>query len=159
MNRAFLLAACLFVATPILANDIAVSTDARAIVAQQSQLKAEVETGAERFKSLSPDKRANLLARQNRVLAMLEGRELSTELSQQQQLDLFNELEAISAIVNDAEDERIICERTRPVGSNRPMRVCRTVAQRRAEQSGIEQRLGARDQRCFGRCEAANGNW
>lgn len=156
--KTMLLVACL-VALPAFASDVAVNTDVKAIVAQQQAIRVEVQAAAGRYKDMPSDKRADLLARQDRVLNMLEGHELSTELSQNQQLQLFNELEAIGALVNDAEDERMICERVKPVGSNRPVRMCKTVAQRRAEQNGVEEVFGKRDQRCSGTCMTPPGAW
>lgn len=159
MRLVLFAAACVLAAAPLFASDVAVNTDARAIVAQQLELKAAVEAGSGNFKDLEPAKRAEMLERQGRVLAMLEGREQSTELSQQQQLNLFNELEAISAIVNQAEDERMVCERVRPVGTNRTTRVCKTVAQRRAERGNIEDTFGNRNQMCTGDCDKPQGSW
>ncbi|WP_202845132.1 hypothetical protein [Luteimonas saliphila] len=145
MDRGLLLAACLLVSGPLVAGDVPLQTDAQAIVAQQLELKAAVEAGSGTFEHLPEAKRADVLARQGRVLAMLEGRKQTSELSQQQQLSLFNELEAIRSIAEHAEDERLICERVKPVGSNRPVRVCKTVSERRAEQGGYEPPLTSRN--------------
>lgn len=158
MKLTVTLALCLM-ALPALANSPTINTNAREIVAQQHAIRAEVQAGTGRYKDMPQNKRNDLLSRQDRVLRMLDGRELSTELSQSQQLELINELEAISALVNQAEDERMICERVRPMGSNRPTRVCKTVAQRRAEQSGVESAFGTRNQKCIAPCEAADGAW
>src|SRR5690606_28003292 len=87
-----------------------------------------------------------LLQLQQRVIGALDGRASTTELSPGDQVALFNDLEEISALVNKAEDERMICERTRPIGSNRPVSVCKTVAQRRLErEQSLRGREGVRD--------------
>ena len=43
----------------------------------------------------------------------------------------------------------MICERTRPVGSNRTQTVCSSVAQRRKDREDAEKQIGYRDQKCF----------
>ena len=161
MRRGIWVAGCVFMllSWPLLANDLAATTDARAIVAQQQQLKADAEARVGRFADMPAVKRNDLLARQDKVFALLDGRESSTELSQQQQLSLLNELEAIGALVNNTEDERMICERVKPMGSNRPVKVCKTVAQRRAEREGAEDQFGRRNQQCSGSCESSQNAW
>ena len=64
---------------------------------------------------------------------MLEGVGSTTDLPEKDQITVFNSLEAIEAIVNQAEEERMVCTRVKPVGSNRPETVCKTVAQMREE--------------------------
>lgn len=68
----------------------------------------------------------------------------TTELSEAEQLQLFTALGHISAIVNRAEDERLVCRRHRPTGSNRPATVCRTVARLRADREAGDNDTGRR---------------
>ncbi|PJJ97533.1 hypothetical protein CO641_11280 [Lysobacteraceae bacterium NML91-0213] len=121
---------------PVLAN-----TDAAAIVSQQNEIRSEVEQRSGRYRDMAGADRERLLQIQDRVIRQLEGRERTTELSPADRVTLFNDLEQISALVNKAEDDRMVCERTRPIGSNRPVNVCKTVAQRRVER---EQALESR---------------
>lgn len=112
-------------------EQVVVNTDARAIVAQQHEIREKALAGVGRYGDLDERDRRRLLSEQDKVLRMLEGKERSTELSEIDQMNLFNALESIWAIVNQAEDERIVCERVRRTGTNRAQRVCMTVAQRR----------------------------
>lgn len=121
---------------PVLANN-----DATAIVEQQKEMRSEVQARSGRYRDMSGSDRERLLSVQDRVLRQLEGRTRTTELSPADRIALFNDLEEISALVNKAEDERMICERSRPIGSNRPVNVCKSVAERRLER---EQSLEAR---------------
>lgn len=123
--------------------------DARAIIAQQDSIRAEVRAGAGRYKGLEADKRDGLFARQDRVMRLLEGKTNTTELSEADQIAVFNDLEGISAIINNAEDDRMICERSKPVGSNRPKTVCLTVQQRREAREAAASQVNYRDQQCF----------
>lgn len=140
---------------------IVVNTDATAIVAQQQEIREDALAGKGVYGDLSERDRRRLMAEQDKVLALLEGKERSTELSQIDQTILFNSLESISAIVNRAEDERMVCERVRATGSNRAERVCMTVAQRREAAQRSQRSMEAvqtRNSRCVTACgDAAHG--
>ncbi|RPE76997.1 hypothetical protein EDC50_2250 [Vulcaniibacterium tengchongense] len=117
-------------------------TDSEAILAQQRQIRAEAMAGKGRFKDLDPARRSELFAQQDEVTRLLTGTSRTSELSETDRIAVFNALEAVEAIVNQAEDERMVCERHKPVGSNRLQTVCKTVAQRRAEREAASTRGG-----------------
>ncbi len=129
---------------------VLVETDAAAIVAQQSEIRQAAQQRSGRYKDMAGADRDRLLRTQDRVLGRLDGRTSTTELPRADQVALFNDLEEISALVNKAEDDRMICERSRPIGSNRPVSVCKTVAQRREERERSLESRGPRDARCAG---------
>ncbi len=129
-------------------QQVLVETDAAKIVAQQTQIAQDVRAGRGAYRDMAASERERLLQLQARVLGALEGRQRTTDLAAADQLAVFNDLEAISALVNKAEDERMICERTRPIGSNRPVNICKTVAERREERERTLNSRGARDSRC-----------
>ena len=131
---------------------VLVETDASAIVAQQNEIRREAEQRRGRYKDMAGADRDRLLRTQDRVLGRLDGRTSTTELPRADQVALFNDLEEISALVNKAEDDRMICERSRPIGSNRPVSVCKTVAQRREERERTLEGRDRRDSRCEGGC-------
>jgi hypothetical protein len=128
--------------SPVLAKEHP-NTSAAAIRQQQQEIRAEVVAGQGRYKDMPSDKRAQLLSHQDRVPALLADVDFTTELPEADQIAAFNGLEAIEAIVNAAEDERMICERFKPVRSNRPQTRCRTVAQRRAGREPPSRAWGA----------------
>jgi len=130
---------------------IVAETDAAKIVTQQTELQQEVRAGRGAYRDLENRDRDRLLQLQQRVIGALDGRASTTELAPDKQLAVFNDLEEISALVNRAEDGRMVCERSRPIGSNRPVSVCKTVAQRREERErSLEGRR--RDSRCMTAC-------
>ena len=131
---------------------VLVETDAAAIVQQQTEIRRDVQQRSGRYRDMAGADRDRLLVVQDRVLGKLEGRTTTTELSQLDQIALFNDLEEISALVNKAEDDRMVCERTRPIGTNRPVSVCKTVAERRAERERSQRIRDQRDARCEGGC-------
>ena len=58
-----------------------------------------------------------------------------------QRTELFNELQWIDATVAKAQDERMVCEYTRSVGSNRMQSVCMTAAQRQKLRDSAQSEL------------------
>lgn len=137
-------------------DDVVVNTNAQAIVEQQQEIRSEAAAGNGRYEDMDESIRQQLFTEQDLVFSMLDGHERSTELSAIDQTRLFNSLESISAIVNRAEDERMICERVRKTGTNRTERVCKTVAQRRAESEQSRRNVDAMQTR-NGRCVTACG--
>lgn len=135
------------VASPPLSAQQHPNLDAQAIVAQQAAIRAETLSRTGRYKDMPAAKREELFALQDKVTKQLADRATTTELREQDQIAVFNALEAISAIINQAEDERMICERKRPVGSNRTQTVCMTLAQRNAERESGAEFIQRRDQR------------
>ncbi len=138
-------------------SDVFVNTDAQAIVQQQNEIRSDAAAREGRYKDLDERTHASLLSHQDTVFSLLEGHERSTELNQRDQTQLFNSLEAISAIINRAEDERMVCERVRPTGSNRAQRVCKTVAQRREEAEAARMAQAAKSS-TNARCDTACGD-
>ncbi len=132
-----------------MASDIHPNMDAQAILKQQQDIRAEVDKPGGRFKHLTDDKRENLFANQGTVNALLKDRQSMQELSEVDRIAAFNALENIEGILNQVEDDRMVCERIKPVGSNRPKTVCQTVAERRAEREQAQRDVSNRTQSCF----------
>lgn len=128
--------------------DESANTDAQAILTQQQSIKSEVMSKKGRYRDMDQGTRQQLFDQQDKVQKLLVGVSRATELGEHDQIALFNSLEAIEAIVNKAEDERMVCERYKPSGSNRPVTVCKTVAERRADKEHAEQAL-QRNQVCL----------
>lgn len=151
MPKSFVFAALLAMVLPLSAqaNDVPPNLDAKAIIAQQEQIRSEVEQRKGRYKDMPADSRATLLSEQTQVLDKLAGKASTTELSEADQITVFNALETIEGIVNKAEDERMVCERVRQVGSNRSQTVCMTAADRRARQEAAAKGLGERNVACL----------
>ena len=116
--------------------------DAATIRAQQAQLRSDAEARRGAFKDIGESERAELSRQQDIVERLTRDVNRTTELREAQQVELLNALEHISAIVNRAEDERLVCRRHRPIGSNRPTTTCRTVAQLKADRISVEQEVG-----------------
>jgi hypothetical protein len=145
-----LLASASFSAMAGPAGDTPVLVDTRAdlIREQQATIRQDLTAKRGRYKDMEPATAQRLISEQDKALRLLEGKTSSKELSRQDQVALFNALEAVSAIVNRAEEERMVCERVRRTGSNVSETICKTVAQRRAERELAGSSLNRRNSLC-----------
>ena len=91
------------------ANETA-NMDAQAILTQQQGIKSEVMAKKGRYRDMAPPAREQLFAHQDKVQKLLVGISQTTELEEHDRIALFNSLEAIEAIVNKAEDERLVAK-------------------------------------------------
>ncbi len=121
--------------------------DAAAIRSQQQQIRADAEARNGRYKDMPDSKRNDVFRRQGQVEGPLGNVQSITELDETRRIQLFDHLEAISANINADDDERMICERSKPLGSTCPTTVCKTVAQRRDEREAGQREMLRRDQR------------
>lgn len=125
-------------------TQVVVETRAEKILEQQTRILEEATAKQGRYRDLDSRSLGRLKREQETVFSLLEGKTSSEELTPGDQLKLFNSLEAISAIVNRDEDERMVCRRARRTGSNMSETVCKTVAQRREEQEKARETLPSR---------------
>jgi len=130
------------------------TVDADAIRAQQAKIREDARVGRGIYENLSEAQRSELFTHQDVTLRLIEGKQTTEELSEPERLKLFNQLEAIEALVNQAQDQRLICERVATIGTNRKERVCKTVAQRREEmrlaQDALNRRSNCEGSTCSG---------
>lgn len=105
------------------------------IVAQQQEIRSKVKAATETngWEEIPQQKREELLSRQDRLLALLDGKQSIAELDKPDQAEAISSLEWINAVADSAEDERLVCNRERVTGSHRVTRVCKTVAQIRKQ--------------------------
>lgn len=126
-----ILAAMLF-ASPASAEDvIAIDSTPAQIRTVQADLRQAIERKSGNYSHFVDDERKEIFARQDAVLALIEGKTTIEELAPDDKIALANALAAVDAAVTRAEDGRMICERIKPLGSNRPQNKCISVGQRR----------------------------
>lgn len=123
---------------PAFAND-APSLDA--IRAQQTELREQVLAGRGEHANRSNADRARLVRHQDTVLALIEGKVATEQLEPSERMQLFNELEAIKALVQDGGQDRLVCQHVKKTGSQMRVRECKTVAQREREREDAEKGL------------------
>jgi len=103
------------------------------ITTQQAQIRADVLAKRGRYATLTDRGRDQILSDQDVVLSIIAGKTNTSELSAEDRVQVFNLLEQIQGIVNNAEQTALICTREKPLGSNFPKRVCMTAADRDAQ--------------------------
>lgn len=108
---------------------------------QQSDIREGVLSKSGRYRDLPENTRNELLSRQTRLLATIDGKQVADDLNQTERTEVFNDLEWIEAAINRAQDERMVCEYIRTIGSNRKQRVCRTAAQVQQEHERSREEL------------------
>ena len=117
----------------VLANEPLQAFVVKDVIEQQQQIRTEMVAGKGRYAGMPQNRRNDVLNKQDRLFRMLDGKETSDELSSDQHMKAFAELESIEAIINNEGEERLVCRREKTLGSNRTTRVCRTQKQIDAE--------------------------
>lgn len=128
------------------------SLDLNKVVSQQKQIRNELMASKD-YRGLSESERTELLSRQDGLLRLLESKQTEQELTSDERVYAFNQLEWIEGVLNDEQDERMICKRERQIGSNRMQRVCRTAAQIEREREAARKQMSG-----SGACTAGVGN-
>jgi hypothetical protein len=113
----------------------------RQIVDQQTNLRSQVLSKKAAFRDLTDIERDELIKKQNRILELLDSRDDVQQLRAEEQVELFNHLEWVSATLRKAEEDRQVCERSRTVGSNRFQTVCMTARQYREHKERARQSM------------------
>ena len=104
-----------------------------AIFAQQKQIRSQIEAREGRYADMPGVKRASILRNQDILFALLGNESSIDGLNIEQKTEAFNALQSINAAINSTEDEQLVCEKRKPAGSNRVERVCRSLAQIKAD--------------------------
>ena len=100
--------------------------DASAIRTQQADIRHDVLAETPRYAHLDAASRRELLGLQVRVDDLLKNVDSTADLSERRQIELFNALESISALVNNDPGGRLECWRERPVGKLQAETRCST---------------------------------
>ena len=116
-----------------------------AVISQQQQIRPDLQAGKGAYAKLSPVKRKELLARQDRLLELLQSQAPAVELDEAQRAEAFAAIDAIQAagapVVASNDDDTLVCKREKTLGSNFSTKVCRTKAQIRQDQENARGNL------------------
>ena len=111
------------------------------IVAEQTALRTQLQSGTGALGGLPQAKRNDLLARQQEMLTMLEGKTSARDLTPEQVDYTRSTLDYIAAAQQGNDDNRQVCRSEKTLGSNMAKRVCRSVAQMRLDQERAREAL------------------
>ena len=139
----FLGLALAFAACGVQASDSAVIpyVQVQDITTQQAQIRADVLAKRGRYAKLSDQNRDALISKQDQVLALVAGKTSTSELSAENRVAVFNLLEGIQGIINNAQSDAIVCKMEKQIGSNFPKRVCMTAQEAELQREAARQEM------------------
>ncbi|WP_349985734.1 hypothetical protein ABRP17_012970 [Stenotrophomonas sp. WHRI 8082] len=87
---------------------------------------------SERYSEITMDEKSQVSAAINRIRVRLGDNDTVEQLNPQARTEVLNDEAVVNTILGRAHaDSRMVCRRERATGTNRPERLCLTVAQRR----------------------------
>ena len=128
---AALIAASLLPFSAFAKDAIEISSTPPEIRAAQADLRKAIERKSGNYSHFTDAERKAIFAKQDELTVLVDGKNTIDELGPDGKIEVANALEAVNALVNRAEDNRLICERVKPLGSNRPQNKCMSVGERR----------------------------
>ncbi|TXI50640.1 MAG: hypothetical protein E6Q50_04935 [Lysobacter sp.] len=145
MRLASLAALCLAatLSFSVVADDaIVIDGTPQSLRAAQDALQRDLAAKKGDYAHLTDDEKQTILSKQSMVYSLIEGRTTFDGMREDEKVRLVNAVEEVRALVAKAEDSRMVCERVKVIGSNRPQNKCMTVAERRrlrerAQQEGL----------------------
>lgn len=135
MNRVLMSAMLLGVAPAAMAS-FGTSQDVRQSLREQRQIQEQVEDPLGKYSRFKPEASAKLIAAPDRIFRLLGGANTTDHLGKNEKVELFNALEKVRAIIDDNEEDRLVCTRGHKVGTTIKQTRCATVAQRRHLRDG-----------------------
>lgn len=142
MRKSVLLSACLsvFMAHAALGSDdrIQLAQELPDIRAAQDALKAALEKKDGPYARYSESQRKSLREQQSSIYGLIEGKQSVDDLGEDNRLRLANLLMAQKSQLEQAPEDKTVCERVRVLGSNRPKLQC--MSESRREQLREQQR-------------------
>ena len=114
----------------------ATGADARQLLAEQREIREQLERPQGRYSRFDAATQARLKARQERIFALLEPGTALEQMNPREQMELLNAVEEVKAILADNADQRLECWREKKVGSQMSVTRCATVAEREQVREG-----------------------
>lgn len=148
MVRKILLSVLLAVIAPLAAHAATEvfkldATSAADFRAQADELRREMAPGG-KYEKLTPVEQARVGKQLDRLQVMYDKRADGDSISNSDQIVLVNASEEINAVLSGDEDQKLVCEQVRKLGSNRTEKVCLTVAQRKAAREAAKADMNER---------------
>lgn len=141
--RSLLFAALALAATSSLAKPKAESVpmEPKEFVAMRADIEAQIRD-SESFREMDLSERKEIARALDRMEAALSGIESIEELDPPTRTQLFNDQELLNHALTRAQaDEKVVCQRTKRVGSKMYTNTCMTVGERRRSQESVHQEM------------------
>jgi hypothetical protein len=135
------------------------------IMREQRAIREQTE-GTGKYSRFKPEAMVRLTKAQEKVFRLLDGNQSVDHLDMNQKVELFNALEEVKAVLNDNDQDRLICRRESKVGTTIKETRCATVAQRKELEESSKAFMGPRtcgegatpETDCGGNMREANTN-
>jgi hypothetical protein len=142
MFRAAAFAFALVLAPAVFASqEMAVSVGEGDFARQRAEIEKDLNDG-KTYSEISAADRATVKEALDKLSGWLDGVQSVDALNESTRVAVFNAQEEINTILTEARaDSRLVCERSKPTGSNRYVNTCQTVAERERRREDDKQRL------------------
>lgn len=136
--RHFLLALCLSPGLVLAWKHAPVDFDPAQFEAQRAKIEAGMR--GEQYREISAESRSQVVAALDRIGDAFADASSEAELAPEARASVAADEALVNeALAEAAADSRMICRRERRVGSNMPTNVCKTAAERRRMQGGVQE--------------------
>ena len=125
------------------------------ILAQQQTIRADIKAKRERYANLPRAAQKSVLADQETLEKLLEGKADISQLTPTDQAEVRRLMARIEATIKNNQDERLVCTQEARTGSNYVTRVCRTPTEIRERKEADGKLLEGENSRI--KCTDANG--
>lgn len=119
------------------------ATSASEFRKQAEDLRHEMHAGG-KYAQLTVDNQKRVDKQLDVLQELYDKREVRANFGKKDEIALVNASEEINAVLSGNDDDRLICEQVRTLGSNRTQKVCMTVAERRARNDAAKSDLRER---------------
>jgi hypothetical protein len=143
MLRALILALAFSLPIAAVANDnppAVVIKDIPKFIKHQEALRADMEN-SKKFAHVDAASKRQLYAAQDQMFGVLKGKSSVEQLDADELVMVYNAQNEIAAILQNAEDDRPICERAEGVGSHFHTTTCTSKRQREANRGAARDML------------------
>jgi hypothetical protein len=142
MFRAAAFAFALVLAPAVFASqEMAVSVGEGDFARQRAEIEKDLNDG-KTYSEISSSDRTKVREALDHISTWLAGVASVDALNGDTRVKIFNEQEVINTILTDARaDSRLVCERSKPTGTNRYVNTCQTVAERERRREDDQRRM------------------
>ena len=144
MAARLLMGTLLLGVTTMAAANFGTPPNAGEIMREQRAIREQAESSTGKYSRFKPEAMVRLTKAQEKVFRLLDGKQSVEHLDMHQKVELFNALEEVKAVLNDNEQDRLICRREHRVGTTIKETRCATVAQRKELEEGSKAFMGPR---------------
>jgi TolA-binding protein len=112
------------------------------ILLQQREIRSQSESSTGAYSRFDREELDRMHAAQDRIFSLLDGVSSLDQLSASEQVEVFNSIEVVKAVISGNEADRQKCWREHKLGSTIPKTRCATIAEIQQISEGAQQWKG-----------------